>query len=175
MENEIPRAGCIFKKTNRNHGERGIISSVELLKEETERLPFISQGFLDMQVNGYNGSDYSLDNLDRKHIDRIIGSLAASGTTQHVPTIVTSPQERLIRNLRVITKERQASSLAASAIVGYHIEGPYISSEDGPRGAHDPCYARDPNFDEFLAWQDAAEGLIKIVTLAPEREVRSLS
>lgn len=145
------------------------IQSMTVIKEMDESLPFICHGFLDMQVNGYNGSDYSLDDLDRMHIDHILSSLALSGTTQHVPTIVTSPQTRLIRNLRTLAKERSHSPLVAAAIVGYHIEGPYISSEDGPRGAHDPRYTRDPDYEEFLTWQDAADGLIKIVTIAPER------
>jgi N-acetylglucosamine-6-phosphate deacetylase len=55
------------------------------------------------------------------------------------------------------------------AIAGIHIEGPFISEEDGPRGAHDPCFVRDPDPKEFREWQAAAGGRIKIVTLAPER------
>lgn len=147
-----------------------IVDSIEAIDEEGRNLPLICHGFLDMQVNGYEGSDYSLDGLNREHIERIIASMAASGTTQHVATIVTSSQERLVRNLRTIARERRASRKIDSAIVGCHIEGPYISSEDGPRGAHDPRYVRDPSFDEFLEWQDAAEGLVKIVTVAPERK-----
>ncbi|HWP68601.1 MAG TPA: hypothetical protein VN437_04810, partial [Rectinemataceae bacterium] len=72
--------------------------------------------------------------------------------------------------LRTITRARRASPLIDSAIAGVHIEGPYISGDDGPRGAHDPRYVRDPDFEEFLEWQDAAEGLIRIVTIAPERD-----
>jgi len=150
--------------------ENGRIVAIEEKISQSEDLPFISHGFLDMQVNGYNGSDYSLDDLDRRHIDRIIKSLAASGTTQHVPTIVTRAKEQILKNLRMITRSRHESSLIDSAIAGIHIEGPFISGEDGPRGAHDLRYVRDPNFEEFLEWQDAAEGLVKIVTIAPERE-----
>ncbi len=151
--------------------ERGRIASVaSLAPSDSEALPFICRGFLDIQVNGYDGSDYSLENLDRRHIERIIRSLAASGTARHVPTIVTSPRERILRNLRKITDARRASPLIDAAIAGIHIEGPFISGEDGPRGAHDPKYVRDPDFGEFQEWQDAAEGLIRIVTVAPERE-----
>jgi N-acetylglucosamine-6-phosphate deacetylase len=122
-----------------------------------------------MQVNGFQGSDYSLDDLDLNHIERIVASLAESGVTGHVPTIVTRPRERIVRNLRVISQARKESSLLAATIPAIHIEGPFISHEDGPRGAHDPRYVRDPDFDEFLEWQDAAGGLVKMVTLAPER------
>ncbi|HWP68489.1 MAG TPA: amidohydrolase family protein, partial [Rectinemataceae bacterium] len=84
--------------------------------------------------------------------------------------IVTRPREQILRNLRAIALARRESPTIAAAIPGVHIEGPYISSEDGPRGAHDPRYVRDPDFDEFQEWQDASEGLVKIVTVAPERE-----
>lgn len=137
--------------------------------DDSSGLPYIAPGFLDMQVNGYQGSDYSLDDFSEEHLQNIISSLAASGTTQHIPTIVTSPQERLLKTLRIISTARHASLDVATAIPGIHIEGPYISSEDGPRGAHDPAYIRDPDFAEFEAWQEAAEGKIAIVTLAPER------
>lgn len=153
--------------------ERGKIAVIHELENHAQGMPFICHGFLDMQVNGYNGSDYSLENLDRHHIDTIIKSLAISGTTQHVPTIVTRPQELIIKNLRTITRSRHESPLIDAAISGIHIEGPYISDQDGPRGAHDLKYVRDPDFEEFQQWQDAAEGLIKIVTIAPERN-RSL-
>jgi N-acetylglucosamine-6-phosphate deacetylase len=57
-----------------------------------------------------------------------------------------------------------------AGVPGIHIEGPFIASEDGPRGAHDLKYVRKPDFDEFKEWQDRAEGLVKLVTVAPELE-----
>jgi len=133
-------------------------------------LPYLSPGFLDMQVNGYNGSDYSLEDFNSDHLRNIIDSMAKSGTTQHVPTIVSSPQERFLRNLRILAEEMERSREIESAIAGIHIEGPFISSEDGPRGAHDRTYVRDPSFDDFKQWQEAAGGRISIVTVGPERE-----
>ncbi|MFH2116154.1 MAG: hypothetical protein ABIJ86_16765, partial [Spirochaetota bacterium] len=65
-------------------------------------LPYISPGFLDIQVNGYNGSDYSLGNLNEVHVANIIGSMAKVGVTQHVPTFITMPRERLLRNLALV-------------------------------------------------------------------------
>jgi len=49
-----------------------------------------------------------------------------------------------------------------------HVEGPFISPEDGPRGAHPREHVRPPDWDEFERMQDAAEGRIGMVTLAPE-------
>ncbi|MBN2552498.1 MAG: amidohydrolase family protein [Spirochaetales bacterium] len=138
--------------------------------ESRDALPYLSPGFLDMQVNGYNGSDYSLDDFGPDHLVNIIESMARSGTTQHVPTIVSSPQERILRNLRILAEQMERSLEIESAIAGIHIEGPFISSEDGPRGAHDPAYVRNPSFGDFQAWQEAAGGRISIVTVGPERE-----
>jgi len=135
-----------------------------------EHLPYISPGFLDIQVNGYMGSDYSLEDLSEEHVAKIISYLNRSGTTQHVPTIITSPPERIVRNLKVISKTIQSSRDIACAISGIHIEGPFISPADGPRGAHNAAYVRPPDLNEFKEWQRAAEGRITTVTLAPEWE-----
>ncbi len=117
-----------------------------------EHLPYISPGFLDIQVNGYMGNDYSLEDLSEEHIAKIIFHLNRSGTTQHVPTIVTSPQDRIVRNLKIITQAIQHSKDIARAILGIHIEGPFISSADGPRGAHNAAYVRPPDLNEFKQW-----------------------
>ena len=148
-------------------GER-ITEIAEL--EASAGLPYVSPGFLDMQVNGYKGSDYSLEDFSPEHLANIIGSMSKSGTTQHVPTIVSCPQERITRNLRIIAGQMEHSREIESAIAGIHVEGPFISSEDGPRGAHDPEYVRDPSFEDFQKWQEAAGGRISIVTVGPERK-----
>ena len=53
------------------------------------------------------------------------------------------------------------------AIAGFHVEGPHISAEDGPRGAHPAYWVRPPNLEEFRRWQEATEGDIRLVTLSP--------
>ena len=60
------------------------------------------------------------------------------------------------------------NSLTASSLVGFHIEGPFLSPEDGPRGAHDRKFIREPDFSLFEEWQEAAEGHIRYITVAPE-------
>ncbi|MFP4383603.1 MAG: N-acetylglucosamine-6-phosphate deacetylase [Spirochaetia bacterium] len=138
--------------------------------EQTGDLPYCGPGFLDMQLNGYRGSDYSLPDLNREDIIKIIRSLEGAGTVSHVPTIVTRPREIILRNLEVLDQTVQDNELAAASIAGIHLEGPYISAEDGPRGAHDAGYIRDPDFDEFMEWQEVSGGRIKMITLAPERK-----
>ena len=53
-------------------------------------------------------------------------------------------------------------------IAGIHIEGPSISSKDGPRGAHPREHIRSPSIEEFENWQEAAGGLVAMITIAPE-------
>ena len=133
-------------------------------------LPYISPGFIDMQVNGYRGNDYSQEGFSPQHLFNIMHELACSGVTQHVPTLISSPQQRMLSTLRVIAKQREEHPDVSCAIPGIHLEGPYISVEDGPRGVHDPAVIRDPDIAEFEAWQEAADGGISIITLAPERK-----
>jgi len=76
----------------------GFIENISLLPENEQNLPYISPGFFDIQVNGYKGSDYSLEDFSEEHLRNMITNLAASGTTQHIPTIISSPQERILKN-----------------------------------------------------------------------------
>ena len=145
------------------------IHKVEKIEKQGS-LPYVAPGFIDMQVNGFRGSDYSAEDFSEDQLRKIIDDLATSGTTQHLPTIITSPKDRIVRNLSVIAESVSNSEDLRAAIVGIHLEGPYISSEDGPRGAHDLQFVRNPDLTEFEEWQKAADGHISMVTLAPERE-----
>ncbi len=135
----------------------------------SDDLPWIASGFTDLQVNGLRGVDYSSERLEAEDVLSVVRALAASGTTQHVPTIVTGPRERISRNLKVIARACAGIPLVGRAVAGMHVEGPFISAEDGPRGVHPRSFVRDPDFEEFAEWQEAAEGAIRYVTLAPER------
>jgi N-acetylglucosamine-6-phosphate deacetylase len=147
-------------------------------------LPYICPGFIDVQVNGYAGIDYSGAGLDaapgrgtgsaagapEEAVEKVVRAIAASGTTRHLATIITGPRDRITANCGAIVAAVRKSKLVQTAVLGIHIEGPFISPVDGPRGAHDPKHVRKPDWDEFCAWQEAAEGLIRIVTVAPEIE-----
>lgn len=126
-------------------------------------------GLVDVQVNGYGGHDVNADDLSPGDVADLVRELWRHGTTTLCPTIITAPEDRIVRNLRVIAAAREADPLVRHAIPAVHVEGPYLAPEDGPRGAHDTEHLRDPDLDEFGRWQEAGGGLVKIVTLAPER------
>lgn len=149
------------------------IGAVERLAKDraaTGELPYLCPGFIDLQINGYAGIDYSSPGLSTAEIETMARAIGASGTVRHLATVITGARKNIAASCAAIAKARRESDLAGTAIAGVHIEGPFIASEDGPRGAHDKKYVRKPDYDEFREWQEAAEGAIRIVTLAPETE-----
>ena len=130
---------------------RGRIGRIIEIPEEGD-FPFIAPGFLDIQVNGYAGIDYSSEELTGPGMEKVISKLAESGTTQHMPTIITSPRERIVKNLETMADMAEKDPEIGAAVVGFHIEGPFISKGNGPRGTHDADYVRNPDFGEFEAW-----------------------
>ena len=139
--------------------------STEPANESTER--FYAPAFIDLQVNGYGGVDFSnAETLGEKGVLKVVKALQAQGVAYFFPTLVTGSFEATRRSLELIGA--CCSPEVARSVVGVHLEGPYISPEDGPRGAHPVQHVRPPDLEEFDAWQQAAGGRVKLVTLAPE-------
>ena len=136
----------------------------------TDGNAWIAPAFVDIQVNGFAGFDLNVATVTAADVSKMVRALWRVGTGFLCPTVVTASFESISNFLRAIIEACQRDPLAAHAILGIHIEGPYISAEDGPRGAHPLEHVRDPDWDEFRRWQDIAEGMIRIVTLAPEKE-----
>ena len=145
----------------------GVIQKIAVI-EKDPALPYVSPGFLDIQVNGYNGIDYGYNLVDAENVERLVYALAASGTTQHHATIITNPSKVIFERLEIFRKAAEKSSVVNEALRGIHLEGPFISSEEGPRGAHDPRFVLSPDFKLFQEWYEASGGMIKMITLAPE-------
>jgi len=150
--------------------ENGIIISVLPIKATSDAsLDYIAPGFFDIQVNGYSGKDYS-SALTSDEILHLVGQIAKSGTTQHVATVITNSEEQIVKSIKAIVQARKAHDIVRKSLAGIHVEGPFISPNEGARGVHDPQFIRPCDFEEFLRWQEAAEGLIRIVTISPEDE-----
>jgi len=145
------------------------------LKEPLPSAVWIAPGFLDLQLNGYGGFDFNPGFWSKAHppgeaIPRVVELAALAGTAMLCPTICTNSREAMIGGLRELARACERDAGLAAAIPAIHVEGPYLASEDGPRGAHPREHVRDPDWDEFCQFQAAAGGRIRLFTLAPERE-----
>ena len=146
--------------------------SVQSIREaaSADSTLLIAPSLVDTQVNGFMGFDLNVAGVTPADVSAIVRALWRVGTGFFCPTVVTGSFERIAGSLRAIVKACENNAQVARSVIGVHLEGPYISSEDGPRGAHPREHARDPDWDEFQRWQDIAEGKIRLVTLAPERQ-----
>ena len=131
-------------------------------------LPWLAPGLVDLQVNGYGGTDLNDGTLTAERVCGLCRRIAGLGVTAFLPTLITAATEQILDALAAIAEARRRDPLAARMVAGVHVEGPAISPHDGPRGAHPAAHVRPPSLDEFRGWQRAGEGLVKLVTLAPE-------
>lgn len=130
-------------------------------KMATSEMNMDFPGFFDLQVNGFAGVDFNRP-AEPEQLKRAIDALRATGVTRFLPTLITSSLERFSSCARVL------ADFADLAIAGIHMEGPYISLQDGPRGAHSREDVIEASIEDFKRRQDAAGGRIVLVTLAPE-------
>ncbi len=131
-------------------------------------LPWVAPGLIDLQVNGFGGRAFNDASLTVDDVRIVSLGLDQFGVTGYCPTATTDSFDALSRTMSVIARACEQDPDVACRVRGIHLEGPYISPEDGPRGAHPRREVRPPNADEFLRLQDAAAGRIRILTLSPE-------
>jgi N-acetylglucosamine-6-phosphate deacetylase len=145
--------------------DEGRIASVDG-REDAAELPWLGPGLVDLQVNGCAEFDFNAEVLEGDAVRGASLHLAAHGVTSFLPTLVTGPEERITSSLGTIAES--IATCEGARISGIHLEGPFISPESGPRGAHDERFVRPPDWQLFERWQESAQGAIRIVTLAPE-------
>ena len=119
-------------------------------------------GLFDLQVNGFGGIDFNAPSLTTDRVAEALERMRATGVTRCLPTLVTSSFERFAAGARVLAR------MTDLAIAGIHMEGPYLSPDEGARGAHPRAHVAPASVDDFSRRQDAAGGRIVLVTLAPE-------
>lgn len=129
--------------------------------------PWIAPGFIDIQVNGFAGVDYCSPGAPTAEIGRSLRAMFSTGTARCFPTVITGGPDQMLGALQNLAKAKRELP-EGPAMEGFHVEGPHISPEDGPRGAHPRRWVRPPDVEEYRRWQDAAEGEVKLITLSPE-------
>lgn len=149
--------------------ENGRIAEIKSIENAPAGLPFVAPGFIDVQVNGYAGVSFTDSDLTVEGVRTVTEGLWKEGVTTYLPTIITSAGESIRENLKVLNKALSDPSIARS-VPGFFLEGPYISPDDGFRGAHNAEFVREPDWEEFKSFIDASGGNIIKTTVAPEKE-----
>lgn len=127
-----------------------------------------SYGYVDLQVNGGVGVDFSDPALTADMFMKAAEHVFASGTEIFLPTLVTSPAEVYFRNLALIRETCEKHGILKQ-VPGVHLEGPFISPEPGAVGAHRACDVRDPDPALLTEIVRRSGGFVKLLTVAAER------
>ena len=145
------------------------IVSVTPSSGETEL--YAGPTLFDIQVNGYGGvSCCKVTEDGADSISKIRDMFVAQGVGLWIPTVTTNTDEELLASFTRLRNELDADPELEKSIPGFHLEGPYLSKVDGPRGVHHLECIRPASWDEFIRYQEASGGRIRYVTLAPEVE-----
>jgi len=126
--------------------------------------------YFDLQVNGYGGIDFNTDGLSADDLGRACGKLQADAVAGVLATVITEKVDLMVARLARLVELREQDPLARKIIAGIHIEGPFISAKNGYRGAHPLDAVMDASRETAKLLLDACGGLLKVMTLAPERD-----
>jgi N-acetylglucosamine-6-phosphate deacetylase len=133
----------------------------------------LAPAFLDVHIHGAAGHDVM--EATPQALDAMGRFLASRGTANYLATTVTAPLDATLRSLeglgKLIARQSEMSSgngagVALARPLGIHLEGPFLSH--AKRGVHPPEYLLEPSVATFDRMFEAAEGLVRLMTLAPE-------
>ncbi len=126
--------------------------------------------WIDLQVNGRVGVSFTDSELTEEGVLKVVETLRDGGTEGFLATIVTCSDATAVHDLVVIRRAMRKYPECAKRIIGFHMEGPFLSNVPGYSGAHNKKYTRDCDTATFDRWMDASDGLIKIVTIDGDRK-----
>jgi len=149
-------------------GER--IAAVQPLwpAQPSSDLPWVAPGLFDLQINGHGGTWFCQEGLQASDVIDTLEPHFRHGITRICPTLITNSHAALLAGFEAIREACESQRWVQDMVAGCHLEGPYISPQDGPRGAHPLEHVRDPDWDEFQKLQEASGHRIRLLTLAPE-------
>jgi N-acetylglucosamine-6-phosphate deacetylase len=169
IKGRIPGGRCAEINIDGEHIAR-VLTSIS--SRDDRRLPDedirIAPGFIDIQVNGFAGVDFNQPNFSADDLVGGCREILKTGVTVFCPTLITADYSRLARNITEILKACKQHPLVRSMVLGIHLEGPYLNPADGPRGAHPVAHVCRPDWNEFKRLLELGQGLVRMVTVAPE-------
>lgn len=131
---------------------------------------YLAPGLVDLQINGINGIDFNASELTKEDVLAATQYLLGRGVTLFCPTIITGTRESMFHLLKVIRDACETYPLVNDSVLGIHLEGPFISAEDGARGAHPKECIQNPSLEFLEEAMAISANRIALITLAPERE-----
>lgn len=148
--------------------KNGYIADIQKSDKQLDPNEIIAPGLVDLQLNGYQGIDLNQEGLQSAEVIKMTQSLWKQGITTYYPTIITNDVDTICTLLSTIAESCRTNIKTNQSIGGIHLEGPFLSPQDGPRGAHPRQFIREPDWELFSRWQKCARGRIKMITIAPE-------
>ena len=126
---------------------------------------YLVPGLVDLQINGYYGTEFQA--ADAAAWAAVARRLPETGTTSFAPTLITAPVAVLAEALRRAAAFVPELPATGARVLGVHLEGPFISP--ARRGAHNQAWITDPDPAAVAGLIEVGSGLLRLVTLAPER------
>lgn len=126
--------------------------------------------YIDIQVNGYAGVDLNGVSLSEDELMQVCNKLEEDNVEKIFATMISDDFDAMIKRIKNLSKLIQSNSFIKSKIAGIHVEGPFLNSQDGYRGAHCKNSIIPPALDKAKEFIEAGDGLIKLFTLAPEND-----
>lgn len=137
--------------------------------ESATKNTYYMPALFDPQVNGFAGVDFQQDDLSSDQLLHAVRELRRHACGGILLTLITDEWPKMMKRLAHIKSLRDANPELTEAIAGFHIEGPFLSAEDGFRGAHNPGLMIDPTPDHIRELHDLTSDCVTLLTLAPER------
>ena len=125
--------------------------------------------WIDLQVNGRVGVAFTDRKLTAEGVLKVVEALRDGGTDAFLATITTCPDDLALQCIRTVRAAMKKYAECERRILGFHMEGPFVSSVPGYSGAHNRAWTRDCDFGVYEKWQDASDGRIRIVTIDGDR------
>ena len=121
-------------------------------------------GLIEVHSHGNSGADFS--DGDYEGLKAMARFYASCGVTSFAPASMTLPYEVLAKAFATGKKLKEEAPEGCARIMGIQMEGPYFSYKK--RGAQNPDYLKEPDFEGFKALYEGCDGLVRIVDIAPE-------